>query len=398
VSVQTELADALRYYGRSVLPRAFRDWWTFLRRHFAKEIGLAALVFAVAWLRHQDELLKSVGDSFLVLLQAVVVFAAVLFLWELLFAPMRVHRDLRNEMADREAQFTAYRGHSKRIAQQYGSNIMHRASLPAVVRLVVTELKDIQNKVDVMRATGPANHYADVFALPAARWDEYDEVLAEHPELYAVAERAYTAVHRSNEVVATRRWRAGAGKTLGVFTHRRRSPGKYGSRKPFRHHALELLCGHDTPQRLGVVEARHRCPAGAGEVERLEDRAAFRVRLCQSRQAVNRQEIEGDESHRDAPVAHQHPTAEKVEARSAVRVEADQFAVELQAFGQRLELRDKLRHSPASPAARTKPGVRVDHAAVPVQLRLVRPAVTGRWRRRRSRQHRSREPHSQCQP
>jgi hypothetical protein len=47
----------------------------------------------------------------------------------------------------------------------------------------------------------PVPHYGPGFRLPAARWDEYDEILAEHAELYAVVENAYTAAHRVNEAI-----------------------------------------------------------------------------------------------------------------------------------------------------------------------------------------------------
>jgi hypothetical protein len=211
--------EAARFYGRSVLPRAVREWWRFLRRHFGKEISLAALVFLVAWLTHQaEEVVSSLGHSLLVLIEAVAVFAALLFLWELALAPVRLLGDFRKELSDRDEQFAAYLRHRKRIEGRFGSNIMAvPPSLPAVARQLATELQDIRHKIELVRATGPVNHYGSVFQLPAARWDEYDQLVAEHPELYAVVEKAYTAAHHSNEVVAMRRSRAAPGQTLGVI-------------------------------------------------------------------------------------------------------------------------------------------------------------------------------------
>jgi hypothetical protein len=83
--------------------------------------------------------------------------------------------------------------------------------------LLGTELRDIRHKIEIVWSTRPHPHYSHAFQLPAARWDEYDELLAAHPVLYATVERAYTAAHHVNEALAMRRTRSGSDtQTLGV--------------------------------------------------------------------------------------------------------------------------------------------------------------------------------------
>jgi hypothetical protein len=213
--VPSPLREVAKFYGRAVLPRAVGDWWRFFRKHFTKEISIAALVFLVAWVTNQDKLVSSLGDSLVLLVEAVALFAVLLFLWEFIAAPVRIVADLRNELTERDEQYVNFLRHQKQIAGRYGSNVMPLPpSLPAVARQLATELRDIRHKIEIVRI---AAQYAEVFQLPAARWDEYDGLLAEHPDLYAVVERAYTAAHHSNEVVAMRRSRAKPGMTIGVI-------------------------------------------------------------------------------------------------------------------------------------------------------------------------------------
>jgi hypothetical protein len=69
-----------------------------------------------------------------------------------------------------------------------------------------TELRDIRHKIEVVRSTRPQPHYSRDFRLPAARWDEYDALLAtSKPDLYPLVEAAYTAAHRVNEHLEFRR-------------------------------------------------------------------------------------------------------------------------------------------------------------------------------------------------
>lgn len=81
-----------------------------------------------------------------------------------------------------------------------------------------TELRDIRHKIEIVRATRPHPHYSANFALPAFRWDDYDELLAVHaPDLYPAVESAYTAAHHVNSALDMRRTRANPGQTLGVI-------------------------------------------------------------------------------------------------------------------------------------------------------------------------------------
>jgi hypothetical protein len=96
-------------------------------------------------------------------------------------------------------------------------NDPRRDQLSIASRQIGTELRDIRHKIEIVRATRPTRHYGAGFRLPGARWDEYDEVLAANPALYATVERAYTAAHHVNEAVDMRRTRAKPGMTLGVI-------------------------------------------------------------------------------------------------------------------------------------------------------------------------------------
>lgn len=80
-----------------------------------------------------------------------------------------------------------------------------------------TELREIRHRIEMVHTTRPTPHYGDGFRLPAYRWDEYDEVVAENPDLYRVVERAYVAAHHVNEALQMRRARAGQGRLLCVI-------------------------------------------------------------------------------------------------------------------------------------------------------------------------------------
>jgi hypothetical protein len=92
---------------------------------------------------------------------------------------------------------------------------LHRATsgreLQGAKMRIGTELRDIRRKIETVRAT-TAMQIADGFKLPAFRFEEYGDLLAQRdPILYATVERAYVAGHRVNEAVDLRRTRAGAG-------------------------------------------------------------------------------------------------------------------------------------------------------------------------------------------
>lgn len=154
-------------------------------------------------------------SSLIVLLEAVAIAGAVLFLWELLMAPVRVNRSLEEKLVEQRREATAALTHSAQIGHDYGSNIARGVSLPAVRRQLGTELRDIRHKIELVKTT---RVYRRGFQLPAARWDQYDEVLAERPELYGVVDKAYTAAHHVNEAVALRATRI-VGKDVQLGVH-----------------------------------------------------------------------------------------------------------------------------------------------------------------------------------
>jgi hypothetical protein len=95
-----------------------------------------------------------------------------------------------------------------------------RCKSPAMTiagRQIGTELRDIRHKIEIVRSTRPSPHYSHGFRLPNARFDEYDEILAEDPELYPIVERAYTKAHHVNEALDMRRTRANPGQTIAVI-------------------------------------------------------------------------------------------------------------------------------------------------------------------------------------
>jgi hypothetical protein len=94
---------------------------------------------------------------------------------------------------------------------------LQNPAMTLAVRQIGSELRDIRHKIEIVKSTRPHPHYSDMFRLPGARWDEYDEVLAKDPALYRIVEAAYTAAHHVNEAVDMRRTRAGEGVTVAVI-------------------------------------------------------------------------------------------------------------------------------------------------------------------------------------
>jgi hypothetical protein len=210
------LREVWQFYALAVIPRALDDSWRFLRKHFTGELCFAALLFLVAWFTHEDKLVANLGASFVLLVKAVVLFAVVLFVVELLLAPVRVNRDLRRELVEKDKQFEIYLQKRGALARQYASNITHiEPSLAAIQRQIGTELRDILRKIEMVKATNPPS-YPHGFQLPRARFTQYQERLSELPDLYAIVERAYSAAHHVNSALDMRRARARVGWTIGV--------------------------------------------------------------------------------------------------------------------------------------------------------------------------------------
>ncbi|HWD37320.1 MAG TPA: hypothetical protein VG944_00600 [Fimbriimonas sp.] len=90
-------------------------------------------------------------------------------------------------------------------------------SLKIASRRLGTELRDIRLMIERVKATNPMA-YPPGFRLPAARWEEYEPLLANYGDLYRYVERAYTAALGVNEVLRLREARQSANMTttLGV--------------------------------------------------------------------------------------------------------------------------------------------------------------------------------------
>src|SRR5207253_61670 len=85
-------------------------------------------------------------------------------------------------------------------------------------RRLGTELRDMRLMIERVKATSPMA-YPRGFRLPVARWQEYEPLLADHPDIYRLVERAYTAANGVNEVLRLREGRQGANvATLGVIS------------------------------------------------------------------------------------------------------------------------------------------------------------------------------------
>jgi hypothetical protein len=157
-------------------------------------------------------------QSFLLLVYAAAIYGGAVLVWQLVRAPYQAKREADEERDRMRDETVAALSHSRRLYGKYGSNIFQRASLPVVSRQIGTEPRDVRHKIEFVKSIKPDPHYSRGFQLPAARWDEYEEILAEHPELYAVVEKAYTAAHRVNEVIAIRETRAGCNRTIAVIS------------------------------------------------------------------------------------------------------------------------------------------------------------------------------------
>jgi hypothetical protein len=231
-------------YLGAVLAHAARPTARFMRDLRVEFIVLAAgVVVAVLSSEGQGSAPHQLIVGGLWVLAILALAVAIVFVWNLLLAPARLHIALKDELAktksdaktaleaaeDRAdaAEFQSegrlaelrivideVKGVRKELERVQRSEKEDKIS--AVARQIGTELRDIRHKIEIVRVTRPHPHYSDGFQLPAARWDEYDEVLAEDADLYGAVEAAYTAAHHVNEALDMRRTRAGAGVTVGV--------------------------------------------------------------------------------------------------------------------------------------------------------------------------------------
>jgi hypothetical protein len=82
--------------------------------------------------------------------------------------------------------------------------------------LLGTELNAIRHNIELARSRNPPS-YSREFRLPAARWDEHDETLADHPELYGKVGKAYTAAYHLNQSLEIRENQSLCAWTFGVI-------------------------------------------------------------------------------------------------------------------------------------------------------------------------------------
>ena len=75
--------------------------------------------------------------------------------------------------------------------------------LASAALLLGTELNAIRHDIELARARKPAS-FSREFRLPGARWDQYNEALSKHPELYATVGKAYIAAHHVNRCLEIR--------------------------------------------------------------------------------------------------------------------------------------------------------------------------------------------------
>jgi hypothetical protein len=214
----TDIRELARFWSVNVFWRALRDTLRVLRMHFGKELVLAATLLGLSLLLNQEQtFVDELTNSLLLLALAAAISGGALFLWQFAMAPLRLKREVEQDRDRIRDEALAAITHSTQNYRKYGSNIAMLPSMPAVSRQLGTELRDIRHRIELVKTTRPHPHYSHGFRLPGARFDEYDEMLAERPELYPAVEKAYTAAHHVNEALAMRETRANTGATIGVI-------------------------------------------------------------------------------------------------------------------------------------------------------------------------------------
>jgi hypothetical protein len=213
----SDLRDLAWFWAVDVLWRALGETVGILRRHVGKELILAGAVLLVAFVGNADStFVDQLVESLVLLALVAAIYGGALFVWQFAMTPVRVKREVEADRDRMRDETVAALRHSTEIQRKYGSNITQKPSLSVVALQLGTELRDIRHKIELVRSTQPTPHYSHGFRLPAFRWNEYAEILAEQPDLYAVIENAYTAAHHVNEALNMRETRA-PGKTIGVM-------------------------------------------------------------------------------------------------------------------------------------------------------------------------------------
>jgi hypothetical protein len=226
------IADYAAYFWDVIL-FAWRPTWRVLRDVRGEALLLGPAVLVAVLQQHQGSTYRQVLSGVAWGLLTFGILAGVVFLWNLAWAPARlqfaqVHSAAteiqRARDAAKAAEDRASAAEDRALAAEFESEhrlgelrftigevktlqreIQHlrdaaaeRPSAEAIRRQLGTELRDIRQKIERVKA-GKRPRYWRGLRLPAARWDEYDEFLAEDADLYAILEAAYTAAHHINE-------------------------------------------------------------------------------------------------------------------------------------------------------------------------------------------------------
>lgn len=193
---------AIPYAGKRTLIRLKR---------LVEDFTILALGFVVAftWSGTDQAARDRAADGLTGATVALGLWLALVFLWNLVAFFPRTHWDLAVALSNTESELAR-----ARYQRDFYKNA-DRTRLVAAARLLRTELRDIQEKVELIDATVAGHTYWDRFAFPAGEWQRFRELVASEPHLYAVVERAYVKANRANEMIHQRRTRAGAGRLIG---------------------------------------------------------------------------------------------------------------------------------------------------------------------------------------
>lgn len=135
---------------------------------------------------------------------ALALWLGVVFAWNLVFSYPRRHWNMKIALdeARGEIQLLEYQ-------RDFYKN-RERFQLRTAALLLRTELRDIQEKVELIEATVAGHSYWDGFAFPAGEWQKHRELVAQDLGLYAKVEQAYVKANRANEIILQRRTRSTA--------------------------------------------------------------------------------------------------------------------------------------------------------------------------------------------
>jgi len=121
------------------------------------------------------------------------------FAFYLVTAPYHQRDAARSELQTLVRQSEADKQELRRELEAATAN----RQVDAIAAILGTELRDIRTKIERVKSTKPAS-YPFGFQLPAARFTEYESVLAKDRRIYEVVSRAYTAAHHVNEMLNAR--------------------------------------------------------------------------------------------------------------------------------------------------------------------------------------------------